>query len=316
MSIRLLIPALLAGALGTMAPLSAWFMSWAGTEARGDSVLAMLMGDSRTLFANHFFLKADAYFHSGYYPTIFHNREAYQTAHISEDAGAEEGQNVGDEHAFMGTPRDWIERFNRQFIPNEHTHLGATGAVGGHTDAEGRGLEREMLPWLRLSVELDPHRVESYVVAAYWLRDRLGRVEEAERFLREGLQANPDSYELVFELGRIALESHGDSRRAQLLWHVAERKWHQVEDGKPEPDYFFLRQVLAYLAQAEELNGLYADAYAHLQEADALADRRGLYAMRLDRLARLCDEAAGEGQTNSGAGNDDAPSPDGNSVLR
>ena len=29
------------------------------------------MGDSRQLFANHFFTKADVYFHSGYYPSVF-----------------------------------------------------------------------------------------------------------------------------------------------------------------------------------------------------------------------------------------------------
>src|SRR3954447_23608607 len=36
-----------------------------------DSALTMLMGESGRLFANHFLLKADAYFHSGAYPSIF-----------------------------------------------------------------------------------------------------------------------------------------------------------------------------------------------------------------------------------------------------
>jgi len=41
--------------------------------------------------------------------------------------------------------------------------------------------EREILPWLRLSAELDPQRVETYTVAAYWLRN-MGKIAEAEQF--------------------------------------------------------------------------------------------------------------------------------------
>src|SRR5882757_1299840 len=45
----------------------------ARTSAReqSGSVLALLLGDGRKMFANHFFVKADVYFHSGYYPSVF-----------------------------------------------------------------------------------------------------------------------------------------------------------------------------------------------------------------------------------------------------
>src|SRR5437016_1352477 len=44
-------------------------VSW--SQRGQDSVLKVLLGDGRRLFANHFFVKADVYFHSGYYPSIF-----------------------------------------------------------------------------------------------------------------------------------------------------------------------------------------------------------------------------------------------------
>ena len=47
------------------------------------------------------------------------------------------------------------------------------------------------MPWLQISQELDPHRVDTYLVTAYWLRNRMHKVNEAEQFLREGLRANP-----------------------------------------------------------------------------------------------------------------------------
>jgi hypothetical protein len=35
-------------------------------RARSDNALDIVLGDGRRIFANHFFIKADAYFHSGY----------------------------------------------------------------------------------------------------------------------------------------------------------------------------------------------------------------------------------------------------------
>src|SRR5260370_28350202 len=155
-------------------------------RGESDSVLKVLLGDGRRLFANHFFLEADVYFHSGYYPSIFDRREAPKdTRHLTSEEGSPEEEAHEKEMQFLGPPRDWIERFGRHFMVTEHTHL------------EG-GNEREILPWLRLSAELDPQRVETYTVAAYWLR-KLGDVAEAERFLRQGLPATPHSYEIPFE---------------------------------------------------------------------------------------------------------------------
>src|SRR5262249_23654649 len=44
----------------------------AWTNGHGsDHLLQVLLGDGRELLANHLFVKADVYFHSGYYPSIF-----------------------------------------------------------------------------------------------------------------------------------------------------------------------------------------------------------------------------------------------------
>ena len=41
------------------------------TRGQDQSMLAIVMGDGRRMFANHFYTKADVYFHSGFYPSIF-----------------------------------------------------------------------------------------------------------------------------------------------------------------------------------------------------------------------------------------------------
>src|SRR5438034_1928617 len=71
-----------------------------------DSVLKVLLGDGRRLFANHFFVKADIYFHSGYYPSIFDKKPARQEdGHL---AGREDHDEDAHEHEadFRGAPRD------------------------------------------------------------------------------------------------------------------------------------------------------------------------------------------------------------------
>ena len=132
-----------------------------------DDPLAVLLGDTRALFANSFFVKADAYFHSGYYPTIFDNNDPFKTPHIGEDSGTMESKNSGDENGFLGQPHDWIERLNRNFFPSSHTHLDEGGV-----DGEGATEVKEIMPWLKLSAELDAHHVETYLVTACHLSAR------------------------------------------------------------------------------------------------------------------------------------------------
>jgi tetratricopeptide (TPR) repeat protein len=215
-----------------------------GWSKRGesDNVLKVLFGDGRRLFANHFFVQADISFHSGYYPSIFDQARApTDTSHLT----AKEGEPAAEEHekqmSFLGPPRDWVERFGRHFIVTEHTHL-----QGAH--------ESEILPWLRLSAELDPQKIETYTVAAYWLRD-LGKIKEAERFLREGLLNNPESYEILLELGSLYYEQDHDVARARKIWDLALRRWSEQAAANKKPDLLTLDQIAVSLAHLEESQG-------------------------------------------------------------
>jgi tetratricopeptide (TPR) repeat protein len=294
---RLILMFLFVLCFGLAAQLVPQLENWSGARRQSGSLLTVLLGDSRRMFANHFFIKADVYFHSGYYPSIFDDRMAHQTPHMAEDAGAVEGKNQGEEGDFLGRPRDWIERFGRHFFPAEHTHLDQGGAhdhskCKGHHHAHDQGgeaappagLEREILPWLRISAELDPHQVETYTVASYWLRNRMGKVTEAEQFLREGLRANPDSYEILFELGRVCFENRKDVGRARNVWEAALRRWDQQETAKPEPNLFLLQQLLAHLAKLEEGAGRFPVALAYWERLKTISPAPAEVQKRIDEL--------------------------------
>ncbi len=171
-------------------------------------------------------MKADEYYHSGYYPTIFDDNAAFQTAHMAEDTGAVNSKNQGDEHGFLGPVRNWIDGFGRHFFPDRHTHLDAGGPAD---DLSGSQNVREILPWLKLSADLDPDNVQTYTVTAYWLRERMNNVAEAEAVLHEGLRNCPGSYDILFELGRLYYESYHDRERARNVWEEGVRQWLKLD---------------------------------------------------------------------------------------
>ena len=97
-------------------------------------------------------------------------------------------------------------------------------------------------------------------MASYWLCKRLGKVKEAEEFLREGLRNNPNSFEILYELGRLYLEEKHETERARNLWDLALARWTSQEAGKKEPDLFQLEQIAVHLAILEDQAGHYERA--------------------------------------------------------
>jgi len=246
-----------------------------------DDPLAVLLGDTRILFANSFFVKADAYFHSGYYPTIFDNNAPFKTPHIGEDSGTMESKNSGDENGFLGQPHDWIERLNRNFFPSKHTHLDEGGV-----DGEGATEVKEIMPWLKISAELDAHRIETYLVTAYWLRNRMHKVNEAEQVLRDGLRANPGKAALLFELGQLYFESRNQPARARNLYLAALDSWGRENSGNPEPDKFLLSHILAALAKLEEKQGNNTKAIEYFNALKTISPHPDSIQKQINELSR------------------------------
>lgn len=262
----------------------------AGRES--DNMFQAVMGEGRRMFANHFAVKADVYMHSGMYPSMFDQAAAKELEeatkaepetheHTADCKHEEEGghehtaecqHDTGEEHkhadehekegcpecskcdtSFMGQPRDWIEAMGRHFMVTEHTHL--TG-----------GKEREVLPWVKLAVELDPERIEAYVVGAYWL-ERMNKPDEAVDFLRQGLRANPRSHEILFELGRINFKRLKQPERARNIWKLALRRWEEVEAAREKPDTAAKGRIFSFLGELELTQGDSAQAIRYWEEA-------------------------------------------------
>jgi len=248
----------------------------AASGGSSGNALVLLLGDARKMFASQMFAKADAYFHRGNYPSIFdqtprheENHMAGETQHHDEHGDADHD----DDHDEAPAPaHDWIEDFGRHFFPTTHVHL-------------QEGEEREMLPWLRASAELDPQRIETYTVAAYWLQERLNKVDEAEAFLRDGLRANPNSPELLYDLGRLLGKKRQDNVRAKNLWVFALRRWHEVEEPKPKPNQLLELEILGGLAHLELEASHFDRAIDYLNQLKAISPSPEIIQKQIDALA-------------------------------
>ena len=247
----------------------------------GDSsagVLVALMGDSRRLFAHEFFAQADAYFHSGFYPTIFDRQKAGTESDLKEESHDKPADAKEEkETSFLGPPKDWIDRFGRHFYPTVHTHL-----HGGN--------EREMLPWLKLSAELDPHEIDAYLTASYWLRTTLSKPKEAEQFLREGLRANPDSYDIELELGRIYLYSYTNAIVARNIFIEGRQKWRKQEAAGAKPDPHAYEEILGEIVRSDVAEGDLNHQLTDQEELVKVARSKDVLEKQIDELkAKLAE---------------------------
>ena len=216
-------------------------------RSKSDNVFGMMFGDGRKMFANHFFTMADVYFHSGYYPSIFDKNSSEQKEIISASHGKKETEEDEKNENFLGKPKDWIDAFGRHFRIVEHTHL------ENHN-------EREILPWLRLAANLDPQKIETYTVGAFFLWEHLGKPAEAEAFLREGLRNNPDNCEIIFSLGRLYNEGYHDTNRARNVWELGVKKFLQLKQDEAEENKIVFDELTVNLARLEDNVGNYAQA--------------------------------------------------------
>jgi tetratricopeptide (TPR) repeat protein len=124
---------------------------------------------------------------------------------------------------------------------------------------------KEIMPWLKISAELDEHHIETYLVTAYWLRVRMHKVNDAEDFLRDGLRANPGSAAILYELGQLYFEDRKRPDQARNLYLAALDSWGKENSGKQDQDKFLFSHITSALFKLEKQQGNIPQAIGYLQ---------------------------------------------------
>ena len=154
----------------------------------------------------------------------------------------------------------------------------------------------------------------------------MGQVDDAEQFLRDGLRANPNSYEILYELGRVCDEDRHDPIRARNLWVAALRQWQKQQGDKPDADRFLFVEIISHLATIEKRQGDYEPALAHMGLWKKYSPNPREVEKGIEELRQECRSAPGSGAatnsspTRSGKTEthnrpEEAPQPSGNAGL-
>ena len=211
-----------------------------GTSFRDVPFFMQLLGEGGEILSNLSILQADLYFHGG----VGHFAEEHKDglAIGEEKEGVLKECDHVHERAEKPSKANILLRISDEMNVTEHIHL--------HGDET-----KEIVPWLYFAAKVDPHNVLAYTLTAYWVAERLGKVEEGFSFLKEGLINNPDSWEINAELGRMYYRHPKDYETAVRYLSRAQT----LMEATPH-DKFQERYVLFYLALSYEALGRKTEA--------------------------------------------------------
>lgn len=155
---------------------------------------------------------------------------------------------------------DWFQRVHADIQPEAHRHAEGADSV-------------EIIPWLRLATETDPHNVEAWLVAAYWLETGLGRTDLAEQVLREGQRVNRGDYRLLLDRARLCVRTGRFEAAANLL-DAAMKCWPGPLDPADLQSRLDKAEIFTYRALLHEMNGQRPEALAAFKNVLALFPER------------------------------------------
>ena len=139
-----------------------------------------------------------------------------------------------------------------EISPKVHAHLLGTEVT-------------EMLPWLWLAIQTNPRRLDTYLVAAFWLATDAQRPDLALNVLDEAQRNVPHSYEVQLEKGRLFLRQNRIAEAAAAL-DTGLAFWPGAGNRDSYDMQYDRASLLLYRAVVHELQGESEKAIAGLRQ--------------------------------------------------
>ena len=165
---------------------------------------------------------------------------------------------------------DWIQTWRENLAPTMHVHASGNAVA-------------EIIPWLKLATEADPHNVEAYLVMSFWVTAGLNRPDLAHRILADARLLNPQDYRIPQEQGCMAVrESEFD--QAVLKLGAALSCWPSPLAPTDRQALLDKTQILVLLGFLDEMNGRTPQAITDFKNALAIFPDRTYISKRLSLL--------------------------------
>ncbi|MEI6633707.1 MAG: hypothetical protein WCP22_07810 [Chlamydiota bacterium] len=124
----------------------------------------------------------------------------------------------------------------------------------------------EMMPWLRFATRMDPHNVDAYLGAAFWVAAQDdGHQQHALDILSEAQRNNPDDYRIPLERAQLLIH-HGELHKAARAVDLALVMWENTRGVDPGQKRLDRAALLNYRGFLHELDGRPAEALVCYRE--------------------------------------------------
>lgn len=187
---------------------------------RNSSAIGTILGEFRATFSDVVFIKTERYLHGGIAyqshvnvssVSVDDELERYNEhqSEVGEDGHHEhDGHDHGDDEMI-----DFDDEGSGTVIPTAETDF--RGIIGTmereikpwrdpslpHIHSDGK----ELLPWYRVMTVSDPTNIRAYIIGNSWLT-RQAKVDEALAFLDEGIEHNPEQFQLYYYKGKLLVD--------------------------------------------------------------------------------------------------------------
>ncbi|NQT92843.1 MAG: hypothetical protein HQ559_08785 [Lentisphaerae bacterium] len=165
-----------------------------------------------------------------------------------------------------------FQGLNRHISPDSHAHV--------HGDEV-----RELMPWLWLTLRMDPSNTEAYLVSAFWLARDGGRPDLALKVLDEAQRNIPYNDAVQIQKGRLYLRS-GDIDRATRAFDAALAFWPGTDPPESEDALYRKASAMLYRSLLHERAGEKIDAARYLREILQIFPQRSHLRNRLANLEK------------------------------
>jgi len=201
---------------------------------QGADIVERVFGNLRVFVGDWAFMKAEEYHHRGLPfegALLYHEGESLS----AEYRRREESREV---HEAAAPLRGLYEKLYSQVKVTADSHLKPEE-------------EKEVLPWFYVETAFNPHDIRGYALGGYWLT-RIGRNDEAVKFLKGGEKNNPDSAQILGSMGEIYMKE-GDEADALVCLERSRRLWlegkgaNKAMNKYEESDRLFAFDLLASL---------------------------------------------------------------------
>lgn len=165
---------------------------------------------------------------------------------------------------------DWIQTWRESLSPTVHLHT------------EGNAVA-EILPWLKMATEADPHNVEAFLVMSFWVTTGLNRPDLADQILADARRLNPQDYRIPQEQGCMAIR-RGRFDQAQLKLGAALSCWPTPLIAADRQALLDKTEILVLLGFLTEMGGHTPQAIGYFKNALVIFPDRTYIRKRLSLL--------------------------------